>query len=68
MPAVDIGMEMPDVEIPRAPKEDRRPVPRRLYIRAKDIDRHRVTPNCKGAVQLCEVKEESLTQTRVESG
>ena len=44
MPAVDMGMEMPEVEIPGAPKEDRRPVPRRLYIRAKDIDRHGVTP------------------------
>ena len=50
MPAVDIGMEMPEVGIPRAPKEDRRPVPRRLYIRAKDIDRHGVTPNCKGCI------------------
>ena len=50
MLAVDIGMEMPEVEIPRAPKEDRRPVPRRLYIRAKDIDRHGVTPNCKGCI------------------
>ena len=50
MPAVDIGMEMPEVEIPRAPVEDRRPVPRRLYIRAKDIDRHGVTPNCKGCI------------------
>ena len=50
MPAVDIGMEMPEVEIPRAPVEDRRPVPRRLDIRAKDIDRHGVTPNCKGCI------------------
>ena len=36
MPAVDIGMEMPEVDIPRAP-------PRRLYIRAKDIERHGAT-------------------------
>ena len=50
MPAVDIGMEMPEVKIHRAPKEDRRPVPRRLCIRAKDIDRHGVTPNCKGCI------------------
>ena len=50
MRAVDIGMEMPEVEIPRAPREDRRPVPRRLYIRAKDIERHGATPNCKGCI------------------
>ena len=50
MRAVDIGMEMPEVEILRAPKEDKRPVSRRLYIRATDIDRHGVTPNCKGCI------------------
>ena len=48
MLAVDIGM--PEVEIPRAPKKDRRPVSRRLYIRAKDLERHGVTPNCKGCI------------------
>ena len=42
MPAVDIGMEMPEVDIPR--------VPRRLYIRAKDIERHGATSNCKGCI------------------
>ena len=68
MPAVDIGMEMPEVEIPRAPKEDKGPVPRRSYIRAKDIDRHGVTRIARGALQLCEVRKESLIQTRVESG
>ena len=31
MPAVDIGMEMPEVDIPRAPKEDKGPVSRRLH-------------------------------------
>ena len=50
MLAVDIGMEMLEVEISWAPKEHRRPVPRRLYIRAKDIDRHGVTPNGKGCI------------------
>ena len=50
MPAVDIGMEMPEVDIPRAPKEDKGPVPRRLYIRAKDIERHGATSNCKGCI------------------
>ena len=47
MPAVDIGMEMPEVDIPRVPKEDKGPVPRRLYIRAQDIERHGATSNCK---------------------
>ena len=42
MPAVNIGMEMPEVDIPRAP--------RRLYIRAKDIERHEATSNCKGCI------------------
>ena len=32
MPAVDIGMEMPEIDIPRVPKEDKGPVPRRLYV------------------------------------
>ena len=58
MLAVDIGMEMPEVEIPRAPKEDRRPVPRRLYIRAKDLERHGVTPNCKGCIATLRGEEE----------
>ena len=50
MPAVDIGVEMPEVDIPRVPKEDKGPVPRRLYIRAKDIERHGATSNCKGCI------------------
>ena len=41
MPAIDIGMEMPEVEIPRLPTEDRR---------VKDIERHGATVNCKGCV------------------
>ena len=49
MPAVDIGMEMLEVEIPRAPVEDRRPVPRRLYIRAKDIDTDEIEKSDEGA-------------------
>ena len=44
MPAVDIGMEMPEVYIPRVPKEDKGSVLRRLYIRAKDIERDGVIP------------------------
>ena len=32
MPAVDIVMEMPEVDIPSSPKEDKGPVLRRLYI------------------------------------
>ena len=50
MPAIDIGMEMPEVEIPRVPTEDQRPIPRRLYIRGKDIERHGATVNCKGCI------------------
>ena len=49
MPAVDIGMEMPEVDIPRV-LEDKGPVPRRMYIRAKDIERHGATSNCKGCI------------------
>ena len=49
-PAVDIGMEMPEVDIPKAPKEDKGPVPRRLYIRVEDIERHGPISNCKGCV------------------
>ena len=50
MPAIDIGMEMPEVEIPTVPTEDQRPIPRRLYIEARDIERHGATVNCKGCV------------------
>ena len=50
MPAIDIGMEMPEVEIPSVPTEDQRPIPRRLYIKARDIERHGATVNCKGCV------------------
>ena len=50
IPAVDIGMEMPEVDIPRAPKEDKGLVPRRLCIRAKEIERHGATSNCKGCI------------------
>ena len=42
MPAVDI--------VPRAPKEDKVPVSRRLYIRAKDIERKGVTLNWKDCI------------------
>ena len=38
MPAIDIGMEMPEVEIPSVPTENHRPIPRRLYIKARDIE------------------------------
>ena len=51
MPAVDIGMEMPEVDIPRVLKEDKGPVPRRLYIRAKVFERHGATSNCKGCTK-----------------
>ena len=30
MPAVDIGMEMPEVDIPRVPKEHEGPVPSKI--------------------------------------
>ena len=50
MPAVDIGMEMPEVEIQRPPADERRPIPRRVYIKARDIDKYGATINCKGCV------------------
>ena len=50
MPAIDIGMEMPEVEIPSVPTENQRPIPRRLNIEARDIERHGATVNCKGCV------------------
>ena len=50
MPAVDIGMEMPEAEIPRVPVEDKLPIPRRVGIRAKDIERYGATVNCKGCM------------------
>ena len=50
MPAIDIGMEMPEVEIPSVPTENQRPIPRRLYIKATDIERHGATVNWKGCV------------------
>ena len=50
MPAVDIRMELPDVEVPRPPEGETRPIPRRLYIRTQDIERHGATVNCKGCV------------------
>ena len=50
MPAIDIGMEMPEVEIPKPPAGDKQPIPRRLYIKARDIERYGATENCKGCV------------------
>ena len=51
MPAIDIGMEMPEVEIPPSvPTENQRPIPHRLYIKARHIERHGATVNCKGCV------------------
>ena len=50
MPALDIGMEMPEVEILIVPTENHRPITRRLYIKARDIERHGATVNCKGCV------------------
>ena len=43
MPAVDIGMEMPEVEIQRPPCEPRRPIPRRVYIKTRDIEKQTPT-------------------------
>ena len=50
MPAIDIGTEMPEVQIPSVPTENQRTIPRRLYSKARDIERHGATVNCKGCV------------------
>ena len=50
MPAVDIGMEMPEVDVQRPALEERERVPRRLYIRSKDITKFGATVDCKGCV------------------
>ena len=56
MPAVDIGMEMPEVAIPRAPVEDEggggggAPSSSKIVHQSQNIDRHGVTPNCKGCI------------------
>ena len=36
MPAIDIGMEMPEVEIPSVPTEDQRPISLRLHIKTRE--------------------------------
>ena len=40
MPAIDIGMEKPEVEIPRVPTEDQRPDPSQTVYQGQ---RHRTT-------------------------
>ena len=43
MPAIDAVLETPEVEASGVPTEDRPPVPRRMYIRVKDIEEHGAT-------------------------
>ena len=50
MPAVDIGMELPEVPIERPPVEEKKIIPRRLYIKVGDIQRFGATVNCNGCV------------------
>ena len=66
MPALDIGMEMPEMEILSVPTEDQRPIPRRLYSKARDIERHSATAIV--AWRLYGGKGGYLTPRRAESG
>ena len=50
MPAVDIGMELPEVEVPRAPAGEQLPTPSRVQIKVRDIERFGATVNCKGCI------------------
>ena len=50
MPAVDVGLEMPEVDAEIPDAADRQPVPRRVYIKARDIKRFGATEMCKGCV------------------
>ena len=43
MPTIDAVLDTPEVETSGVPTEDRPPVPRRLYIRVKDIEGHGAT-------------------------
>ena len=68
MPAVDIAMEMPEVEILWYPKEDKRPVPEDCTSEPKTSTGTGSRRIATGALQLCEGGRSSFTQTRVESG
>ena len=52
MPAVEIPMEIESPEIERPASDDREFVPRRLYIKSRDIEKYGVTPGCKGCVAV----------------
>ena len=50
MPAVDIGMDMPDAEVQRLAVNEREAVRRPIHIRSKDINNFGATANCRGCV------------------
>ena len=47
MPAVDIGVDMPDVEVQRLALNVREAVPRRIYNRSNDINKFGATAHCR---------------------
>ena len=52
MPAVEIPMEIENPEIARPPVVDEDVVPRRLYIKTRDVEKHGYTAGCKGCVAM----------------
>ena len=52
MPAVEIPMEIENPEVDRPPVDDKDVVPRRLYIKSRDVEKHGHTPGCKGCVAV----------------
>ena len=52
MPAVEIPMEVDNPEVARPPAEEEEVVPRRLYIKAQDVEEHGYTAGCKGCVAV----------------
>ena len=52
MPAIEIPMETEEAEIERPPVGEKEAVPRRLYIKARDVEKHGHTPGCKGCIAV----------------
>ena len=68
MPVVDFEMRMPEVDL-RSPDLDvRELVPRRLYIRAKEITKFAATVDCKACVATMRGAGGVPIQIRAESG
>ena len=52
MPAIDMKLAAPEVDIQRPEWREEEVVPRRLYLKSKDFEKHGITDGCKGCVAM----------------